>query len=255
MTTEREREARELLARECEREGAIWTASVLRNGEEPSKADRIAIRAIVAALTREQLEGVCLPDSIIGELHEVLTNVDTQFRATGQPSARIERAINLLAGLRNKRQQEAQGAVACKNPCLPWDFFNARACQKCVHEKFSPAAWRDLAPHAAAPAPKPTITLNATTPPAPVDVQTRELALEGLDYFDKAGDEGDKKYVAAIRSLLSGQQAGVDDPRITLFYEAVELQRTYYGDGAGLHLEMIDWAAKAAALGGGGGRG
>ena len=54
MTTEREREARELLARECEREGAIWTASVLRNGEEPSKADRIAIRAIVAALTREQ---------------------------------------------------------------------------------------------------------------------------------------------------------------------------------------------------------
>jgi hypothetical protein len=49
-----------------------------------------------------------------------------------------------------------------------------------------------------------------TTPPAPVDVRTRELALEGLDYFDKAGDEGDKKYVAAIRALLSGQPAGVD---------------------------------------------
>jgi hypothetical protein len=111
------------------------------------------------------------------------------------------------------------------------------------------------------------------TPPAPVDV--RSILPKATFKNVPRGDSG--KYpngegwghawsapVVEIEradwdrfiTLLDGQPAGVDaDPRIALFYEAVELQRTYYGDGAGLHLEMIDWAAKAAALGGGGGRG
>ena len=42
---------------------------------------------------------VGVPSWVRDECLEVLRNVDTQFRATGQPSARVERLINMIAGL------------------------------------------------------------------------------------------------------------------------------------------------------------
>lgn len=44
-------------------------------------------------------EYVQVPRAALAESLEILRNVDTQFRATGQPSARIEQHINFLAGL------------------------------------------------------------------------------------------------------------------------------------------------------------
>lgn len=44
-------------------------------------------------------ESVRMPTVILAEIKEVLSNVDTQFRATGQPSARVQRALNALSGL------------------------------------------------------------------------------------------------------------------------------------------------------------
>ena len=52
MTTEREREARELLARECERSG--YAPSGIREGDRAVVLCDAAIRAIIAALTRAQ---------------------------------------------------------------------------------------------------------------------------------------------------------------------------------------------------------
>lgn len=49
------------------------------------------------------------PAAVRDEALEVLRNVDTQFRATGQPSARIERLINLIAGLPVSDQDRLSG--------------------------------------------------------------------------------------------------------------------------------------------------
>ena len=34
--------------------------------------------------------------------------------------------------------REQREGVECRNPCTPCDFFNARACEKCVAERYSP---------------------------------------------------------------------------------------------------------------------
>lgn len=40
-----------------------------------------------------------------------------------------------------------------------------------------------------------------------------ELVEEGLDYFEKTGDRGDKAYVAAIRLLIKKQQLELEELR------------------------------------------
>ena len=65
MTTPNEREARELLAREYERGNADQErsfADYIRGGGN-DRGVRVALRAIIAALTREQREGDALADT------------------------------------------------------------------------------------------------------------------------------------------------------------------------------------------------
>lgn len=51
------------------------------------------------------------PASVRDEALEVLRNVDTQLSATGQASARIERLINVLAGMKTTAPQPASAPV------------------------------------------------------------------------------------------------------------------------------------------------
>lgn len=80
------------------------------------------IREAAAALSpqadKARGEVYCYPAWAHGECLEVLRNVDTQFRATGQASARIERLINLLAGI--APQPQGDGFTAA-------DMMDARA--------------------------------------------------------------------------------------------------------------------------------
>ena len=244
MTTEREREACELLARECEREGAIWTASVLRNGEEPSKADRIAIRAIIAALTRQEARQEVSPeftDSARAALAWALFHHQGGISPVGQairfalgmgqheqlPEWRIAEAKQWAAqtGATTAQfhvQQEAQGTVACKRArVVGWWNCDCAECRE--HAKQNTIA----------------------TPPAPVDVRAKvEAALRGA----KDLQEG----VQRVCALLSVQPAGVDDAMVERAHE--EYVRVA-GDGSYVPVDEVALrAALEAALGGGGGR-
>jgi hypothetical protein len=68
-----------------------------------------------------------------------------------------------------------------------------------------------------------TVPLYArpVTPAAQTVAPAADLVREGLDYFERSGDAGDKKYVAAIRAALASQQpaapaADIPDIRTTL---------------------------------------
>jgi len=72
-------------------------------------------------------------------------------------------------------------------------------------------AWRDPAPHAAAPQPTPSTTLNVTTPPAPVDVR-RSQELKALRVRLKSGDYNGADIMQAWLALdeLIAQQPSAD---------------------------------------------
>jgi len=112
-------------------------------------------------------------------------------------------------------------AVACKpapNWCRTcgrhWSDDESVFCSDPIHKQFSHA------PHAAAPAPRPTITINATTPPAPVDVRAFERVLCECVVKHQFSDEHRRGRLTLDvetflhewnerKADLDGQQAGV----------------------------------------------
>lgn len=61
-------------------------------------AEEYATEAVIAALRQPSIDA--WPKWVHDECLEVLRNIDTQFRATGQPSARLQRLIDLIAGMK-----------------------------------------------------------------------------------------------------------------------------------------------------------
>jgi hypothetical protein len=61
---------------------------------------RTARVGLTAALAHPQPDGPRFPQFVQDECLAVLRNVDTELRATGRASARIERLINLIAGIK-----------------------------------------------------------------------------------------------------------------------------------------------------------
>jgi hypothetical protein len=64
-------------------------------------------RTVAAPQADQQGSVTAWPRFVLDECLEVLRNVDTQFSATGQASARIARLINLLEGMKPSDQQGA----------------------------------------------------------------------------------------------------------------------------------------------------
>ena len=126
------------------------------------------------------------------------------------------------AALAARLAESEARAVACKpapNWCRTcgrhWSDDESVFCSDPIHKQFSHA------PHAAAPAPRPTITINATTPPTPVDVRAFERVLCECVVKHQFSDEPRRGRLTLDvetflhewnerKADLDGQQAGVD---------------------------------------------
>ena len=104
--TTSEREARELLAREYERSDLKIAAAILRDKRE-NEATRAAIRAIIAALAREQRE---VPPG----LYDLDPYVLPQQEALCPCGGPAEKCPGGCGPQTSGAQQEAQGAVVCR---------------------------------------------------------------------------------------------------------------------------------------------
>jgi len=256
--TTSEREARELLAREYERDGSANIAALVRNGEFDRGCN---IRAIIAALARQEAQQECPKCGGTGG--------ERWHEADGSENgARCDACDGFGT------QQEAQGAVAVSYAQLA-SFAN-----KCGYTVEEAAGTISL--------------LNeviGATPPAPVDVR---VALPKVTFKNvQRGDCG--KYpdgtgwghawsapIVEIEradwdrfiALLSGQPAGVDESTWREGWAFAYSGTRLYGDDGELQdnseQPLIDWRRdsateilakireranrKIAALGGGGGR-
>lgn len=237
-TTTSEREAREILGREYQKAHA---ADPRINFCEPEF--EVAVRAVMAALTREQREG----DGIEGWQRAL---VDSVHRWREHP------------------QQEAQGVVA-------WSVFDKRSGRHWyTHDSRTTAqGYADLYSHKEADgSPSQIVTpLYAATPPAPVDVRgLRALAagwkLEAAKLRTQAaraqrrgdGSDGElfqaaqdaEAYADELLALIDGQPAGVDESTWREGWAFAYSGTRLYGDDGELQdnseQPFIDWRRDSA---------
>lgn len=280
-----EREARELLAREYERDDPTM-AKKIREGTCRNEESNRAIPAIIAALTREQREGCVCEDCAI---EYDFTNAT---RGAILPQPQQEAPVELMkcictsegTGCTNKcdrgqlppipverititgTQQEAPGAV---NSQLADEIADELAKLRPIDGLMR----RDL--HAILAIKKKLYT----TPPAPVDVRVEALRNRFLSETSSLPEEWQdwrEDFRRDIQALLDGQPAGVDAGENVRSY--AEGDRVVWTSKFGRKFEgtvveviapvptlyevSLDDGAEAqafghelAALGGGGGRG